>query len=201
MAEAEVVYDLLGISITECAEINVYFNDEVILLEKSENVCEDCSKNFKTAFGLKLHLKSCSHQQNFEFISAEKLSSLASVVKANAISDDCLIDSFTDAVAEVSCKLKVKILAKDLLPLTETFMKNHKSEMFWKVYLGFVKNYNNFPEVEYQKYASYVLMNLGENFLATWRKDANKNRTTSTEPNQKIKKILVKSEITIFYST
>ena len=51
------------------------------------------------------------------------------------------------------------------------------------IYLGFVKNYNTyFPEVEYQKYASYVLMNLGEKILATWRKDANKNRTTSTEP-------------------
>ena len=79
----------------------------------------------------KPHLKSCSHQQNSKFISAEKLSSLASEVKANAISDDCLIDSFKDAAAEVSCKLKVKILAKDLVPLIEAFMENHKSEMFY----------------------------------------------------------------------
>ena len=42
---AEVVYDLLGIFITECAEINVYLNDEVILLEKSENVCEDSKQH------------------------------------------------------------------------------------------------------------------------------------------------------------
>ena len=88
-------------------------------------------------------MKSCS-QQNFEFLSAEMLSTLATEVKTNAMSDDYLIDSFNDAVSEISSKLMVNKLATDLEPLTETFMKNHKSEMFWKLYFGFTKDYNTF---------------------------------------------------------
>ena len=106
------------------------------------------------------------------------LSTLASEVKANAMSDDCLIDSFKDAVSEISSKLMVNKLATDLEPLTETFMKNHKSEMFWKLYFGFIKDYNAyFSKVDDQKCASYVLMNLGEKILA-WQK----NRKTTYQP-------------------
>ena len=80
------------------------------------------------------------------------------------MSDDGLIDSFKDAVSEISSKLMVNKLATDWEPLTETFMKNHKSEMFWKLYFGFIKDYNTyFSKVGDQKCASYVLMNeLGE---------------------------------------
>ena len=96
-SKEEVVYDLLGIALSEYAEINVYFDDEIIHLEKSGNyLCGQCSIRFKTALGLKRHsnsTKSCS-QQNFEFLSADMLSTLASEVKANAMRDDCLIDSF-----------------------------------------------------------------------------------------------------------
>ena len=55
-SKEEVVYDLLGIAVSEYAEINVYFDDEIIHLEKSGNyLCEDCSIRFKTALGLKRH--------------------------------------------------------------------------------------------------------------------------------------------------
>ena len=36
-SDAEVVYDLLGISVSENVGINVYFQDEIIHLEKSGN--------------------------------------------------------------------------------------------------------------------------------------------------------------------
>ena len=114
-------------------------------------------------------MKSCS-QQNFEFLSAEILSTLATTVKTNATRDDCLIDSFKDAVSEVSSKLMVNKLATDLEPLTGTFMKNHKSEMFWKLYFGFIKDYNT--------YFSKVLVNLGEKNLAACQK----NRKTTHQP-------------------
>ena len=139
-SKEEVVYDLLGISVSEYAEINVYFDNEIIHLEKSGNyLCEHCSIWFKTAVGLKRHsisMKSCS-QQNFEFLSAEMLSTLATEVKANAMSDDCLIDSFKDAVSEISSKLMVNKLAIDLEPLTETFMKNHKRVFFLEIIFWF----------------------------------------------------------------
>ena len=167
-SKEEVVYDLLGIAVSEYSEINVYFDNEIIHLQKNGNyLYEHCSIRFKTALGLKRHsnsMKSCS-QKNFEFLSAEMLSTLASEVKANAMSDDCLIDSFKDAVSEISSKLMVNKLATDLEPLTETFMKNHKSEMFWEFYFGFIMDYNTyFSKVDDQICASYVLMNLGEKF-------------------------------------
>ena len=62
-------------------------------------------------------MKSCS-QQNFEFLSVEMLSTLASEVKANAMRDDCRIASFKDAVSEIPSKLMVNKLATDLEPLT-----------------------------------------------------------------------------------
>ena len=50
-SKEEVVYNLLGISVSEYAEINVYFDEEIIHLEKSGNyLCEHCSIRFKTAF-------------------------------------------------------------------------------------------------------------------------------------------------------
>ena len=88
-------------------------------------------------------MQSCG-QQNFEFLSAEMLSTLASGVKANAMSDDCLIDSFIDAVSEISSKLMVNKLATDLETLTETFVINHKCEMFSKLYFVFTKDYNTY---------------------------------------------------------
>ena len=45
-------------------------------------------------------MKSCS-QQNFEFLSAEMLSTLATKVKTNAMRYDYLIDNFKDAVSEI----------------------------------------------------------------------------------------------------
>ena len=99
----------------------------------------------------------------------EMLSTLATEVNVNAISDDCLIESFKDTVSEISSKLMVNKLATDLEPLTETFMKNHKSEMFWKLYFGFIRDYNAyFSKVDDHKRASYVLVNLGEKTLAAW---------------------------------
>ena len=75
-SKEEVVYDLLGIAVSEYAKINVYFADEIINLEKNGNYfCEHCSISFKTALGLKLHsnsMKSCS-QQNFKFLSADAI--------------------------------------------------------------------------------------------------------------------------------
>ena len=58
-------------------------------------------------------------------------------------------------------------------------MKNHKSEMFWKLYFDFIKDYNTyFSKVDDQKCASYVLMNLGETILAAWQK----NRKMAHQP-------------------
>ena len=55
-SKEEVVYDLLGIAVSEYAEINVYFDDEIIHLEKSGNyLCAHCGIRFKTALGLKQH--------------------------------------------------------------------------------------------------------------------------------------------------
>ena len=83
------------------------------------------------------------------------LLTLETEVKANAMSDDCLIGSFKDAVSEISSKLMVNKLATDLELLTGTFMKNHKSEMSWKLYFGFIKDYNTyFSKVDDQKCAS-----------------------------------------------
>ena len=43
-SKEEVVYDLLGISVSEYAEINVYFDDEIIHLGKSGNyLCGHCT--------------------------------------------------------------------------------------------------------------------------------------------------------------
>ena len=151
-SKEEVVCDLLGFSVSEYAKINVYFDNEIINLEKSGNyLCGHCSNRFK--------MKSCS-QQNFEFHSVEMLSTSASEVKANAMCDGCLIDCFKDAVSELSSKLMVNKLATDLEPPTE-------SEMFWKLYFGFIKDYNtHFSKVDDQKCVSYVLMNLDEKALA-----------------------------------
>ena len=46
-SKEEVVYDLLGIAVSEYAEINVYFNDEIIHLQKGGN--------YIAALGLKQH--------------------------------------------------------------------------------------------------------------------------------------------------
>ena len=55
-SKEELVYDLLVIAVSESAEINVYFDDEIIHLQKSGNVlCEHCCIRFKTALGLKQH--------------------------------------------------------------------------------------------------------------------------------------------------
>ena len=43
-SKEEVVYDLLGIVVSKYAEINVYFDDEIIHLEKSGNcLCGHCT--------------------------------------------------------------------------------------------------------------------------------------------------------------
>ena len=109
-------------------------------LKSGNNLCERCSIRFKTAFGFNEIMQSTKLRISFEPL----LSTLATEVKPNAMSDDCLIDSFKDAISEISSKLMVNKLATDLKPLTETFMKNHKSEMFWKLYFGFIKDYNTY---------------------------------------------------------
>ena len=51
-SKEEVVYDLLGIAVSEYAKINIYFDDEIIYLEKSGNyLCGHCSIRLKTALG------------------------------------------------------------------------------------------------------------------------------------------------------